>query len=123
MAGRSCPARILATGTNTTTQSSPVANVNAPVNVCSVSVGLLADASSSCSTTSVGLNQVGAIGTVNVPVTAQDNAIGLFSQWAAALGLTSGQPPASTTQNGAVNANVPVSICAVNVGLGGQHLE
>ena len=35
------------------------------------------------------------------------------------LGLTTGQSAASTTQNGAVNANVPVSLCAINVGLAG----
>ena len=50
---------------------SPLANVNAPVNRCSLSIGLLAGAWSSCSTTSVGLNQVGAIGTVNVPISAR----------------------------------------------------
>ena len=100
-------------------KTSPLANVNAPVNACSLSVGLVADASSSCSTTSVGLNQAGAIGNVNVPVTAQDNAIGLLGQAASALGLTTGQAPSSTTQNGAVNADVPVSLCSVNVGLVG----
>ena len=95
-------------------------NVNAPVNACSLSIGLLAGANSSCSTSSVGLNQLGAIGTVNVPITAQDNAIGLLGQAASALGLTAGQPSASTTQSGAINADVPVSICAVNVGLVGD---
>ena len=42
-----------------TGQSSPVANADAPVNACSLSVGLAADASSSCSTTSVGAEPAG----------------------------------------------------------------
>ena len=79
-----------------------------------------ADAASSCSTTAVGLDQAGAIGSVNVPVTAQDNAIGLLDQAASALGLTTGQSPSSTTQNGAINVFVPVTICSVNVGLVGN---
>ena len=81
------PGRDSGTGTNTTTQSSPLANVDAPVNVCSLSIGLLAGSSSSCSTASVGLNQAGAIGTFNVPISVRDNAIGLLGQAAAALGL------------------------------------
>ena len=58
--------------------------------------------------------------TINVPITAQDNAIGLLGQAASAFGLTTGQSPASTTQNGAINADAPVSICSVNVGLVGD---
>ena len=46
--------------------------------------------------------------------------MGLLGQAAAALGLTTGQSPASTTQNGAINADVPVSVCSVNVGLVGD---
>ena len=34
--------------------------------------------------------------------------------------MTTGQSPASTTQNGAINAYAPVSICSVNVGLVGD---
>ena len=40
--------------------------------------GVAADAGSSCSTTSVGLNQPGGLANVNAPITAQDNAIGLL---------------------------------------------
>ena len=40
------PGQNATTGTNTTTQSSPVANVNAPVNACSLSIGLLAGGNS-----------------------------------------------------------------------------
>jgi hypothetical protein len=88
--------------------------------VCSLSVGLLADGDSSCATTSVGLDQAGTVANANVPITAQDNTIGLLNQAASALGLTTGQAPASTTQNGAVNADVPISLCSVNVGLAGS---
>ncbi len=91
-----------------------------PINACSLSLGLLANAASSCSTTSVGLDQLGSIGTINIPITAQYNAIGLLGMAAKSLGLTTGQSPASTTQNGAINLDVPVSICAVNVGLVGD---
>ena len=45
-----------------------------------------------------------AIGTINIPITAQYNAIGLLGAAAQVLGLTTGQSPASTTQNGAINA-------------------
>jgi hypothetical protein len=90
------------------------------VNACSISAGILAGAKSSCSTTSVGLAQLGAIGNINIPITAQDNAIGLLGQAASALGLTTGQSPATTTQNGAINAFVPVNLCAINVGLMGD---
>ncbi len=114
------PGQDSTSGTNTTTQSSPAANVDAPVNACSLSVGALANASSGCSTTTVGLDQTGAVGNVNVPVTAQDNAIGLINQAASALGMTTGQSPSSTTQDGAVNAFVPVTLCSVNVGLVGD---
>ncbi len=38
------PGQNATTGTNTTTQSSPLANVDAPINVCSLSIGLLAGA-------------------------------------------------------------------------------
>ncbi len=105
------------TGTNSTGQSSPVANANAPINACSLSVGVAADASSGCSTTSVGVNEPGGVADANVPITAQDNAIGLLNEAATALGLASGQSSASTTQDGTVNADAPVSICSVNVGL------
>ncbi len=105
------------TGTNTTGQSSPVANANAPINACSLSVGVAADASSGCSTTSVGLNEAGGLADANAPVTAQDNAIGLLNEAATALGLAGGQSSASTVQDGAVNADAPVNICSVNVGL------
>ena len=100
-----------------------MANADAPVNACSLSVGLVADASSSCSTTSVGTNEPGGLADANVPITAQDNAIGLLNEAAAALGLTSGQSSASTSQDGDVNADAPVSICSVNVGLVGEHVE
>ena len=73
------PGQNAATGTNSDAvrrRRSPTSTRQ--INACSLSVGLLADAASSCSTTSVGLDQVGAIGNVNVPITAQDNAIGLL---------------------------------------------
>ena len=116
----SLPSQGSTTGTNTTGQSSPVANADAPINACSLSVGVAADASSSCSTTSVGLNEPGGLADANVPITAQDNAVGLLNEAAIALGLASGQSPASTSQDGAVNADAPVSICSVNVGLAGN---
>ncbi len=116
----SLPAQDETSGTNTTTQTSPAANVDAPINACSFSIGLAADATSSCSTTAVGVNQTGGIGSVNVPVTAQDNAIGLVNQMASALGLTTGQSSSSTTQDGAVNVFLPVTVCSVNVGLVGS---
>ena len=119
ISGNLIPGQDSTTGTNTTTQVGPLINLDAPINLCSVSVAVAAPASSSCSTTSVGINQVGAIGTVNIPITITDNAIALF-QAASALGLTSGQAPASTTQNGAINAWVPISVCSINVGLGGN---
>ncbi len=72
--------------TNTTNQKSPLLNANVPINACSLSLGLLADASSSCSTTSVGLNQLGAIGNINIPITAQYNAIGLLGMAAKSSG-------------------------------------
>jgi hypothetical protein len=118
--GTLVPGQDARTGTNTTTQTSPLANVDAPINGCSVSAGLFADAYSSCSTTSVGTNMLGAIANVNVPMTLDDNAIGLLGEPASALGLTTGQDPASTTQNGAVNVWAPVSICSINVGLMGN---
>ena len=114
------PGQDSTSGTNTTRQASPVANANAPVNACALSVGLVADASSSCSTTSVGVNQPGGLANVNAPITAQDNAIGLLNQAASEFGLTSGQSSASTSQSGAINADAPVSICSVNVGLVGN---
>jgi hypothetical protein len=120
LAGSLLPGQDSTSGTNTTTQTSPLANVSAPVNVCSVSAGILANATSSCSTTSVGIKQLGAIANVNVPITAQDNAIGLLGQASTALGLNTTEEPASTTQNGAINASVPVTVCAVNVGLAGN---
>jgi hypothetical protein len=97
-----------------------VANANAPVNVCALSVGLVASASSSCSTTSVGVNQPGGLANVNAPITAQDNVIGLLNLAAAEFGLSSGQSSASTSQSGAINADAPISICSVNVGLVGS---
>jgi hypothetical protein len=114
------PGQNALTGTNTTTQKSPLLNLDAPINACSLSIGLFANAASSCSTTSVGLDQLGAIGTINIPITAQYNAIGLLGAAAKSLGLTSGQSSASTTQDGAINAYVPVSLCAINVGLVGN---
>ena len=72
------PGQNALTGTNTTTQKSPLLNLDAPINACSLSIGLFANAASSCSTTSVGLDQLGAIGTINIPITAQYNAIGLL---------------------------------------------
>jgi hypothetical protein len=117
ISGNLIPGQDSTTGTNTTTQVGPLINVDAPINLCSASIAIAAPATSSCSTQSVGINQVGAIGTVNIPITITDNAIALF-QAASALGLTTGQAPASTTQNGAINAWVPISICSVNVGLG-----
>ena len=115
-----CPVTNALSGTNTTNQKSPLLNANVPINACSLSLGLLADAASSCSTTSVGLDQLGAIGTINIPITAQYNAIGLLGMAAKSLGLTTGQSPASTTQNGAINLDAPISICSVNVGLVGN---
>ncbi len=97
-----------------------MANANAPVNICALSVGLVASASSSCSTTSVGVNQPGGLANVNAPITAQDNVIGLLNLAAAEFGLTSGQSSASTSQSGAINADAPISICSVNVGLVGS---
>jgi hypothetical protein len=120
IAGMLLPNQNSTTGSNVTSQKSPLANVDAPVNACSISAGVLAGAKSSCATTSVGVNQLGAIGNVNVPVTAQDNAVGLLGQAASALGLTTSSGPASTTQNGAINAFAPISICSVNVGLAGS---
>jgi hypothetical protein len=117
--GNVLPGQDSTTGTNTTTQTSPLANIDAPINICSISVALGANAVSSCSTESVGLNQVASIAAINIPITAQWNAIAL-GQAAAALGPLMGQGPASTTQNGAVNVYAPVSICAINVGLGGN---
>jgi hypothetical protein len=114
------PGQDSTSGTNTTHQTSPLLNADVPVNACSISAGILAGAKSSCSTTAVGINQLGAIGNINVPITAQDNAIGLLGMAASALGLTTGQNPASTTQDGAINAFVPVSLCAINVGLVGD---
>jgi len=117
ISGNLIPGQDSTTGTNTTTQVGPLINIDAPINLCSASIAVAAPAKSSCSTQSVGIDQVGAIGTVNIPITITDNAIALF-QAASALGLTTGQAPASTTQNGAINAWVPISICSVNVGLG-----
>jgi hypothetical protein len=108
------------TGTNDTTQTSPLLNVDAPINVCSVSAGVLADAASSCSTTSVGTDQLGAIANINVPITASDNAVGLLGMAASALGLNTTTTSASTTQNGAINVAAPITICAINVGLLGN---
>ncbi len=79
-------------------------------------MGVTADASTSCSTTSVGLDQPGGLADVNAPITAQDNAIGLLNQAASAFGLTD-SGSGSTTQDGAINADAPVNICSVNVGL------
>jgi hypothetical protein len=120
IAGMLLPNQDSTSGTNTTTQSSPLANLNVPVNLCSVSAGVLANADSSCSTTSVGINQKGALANVNVPITADDNAVGLLGKAASALGLNTTTSSASVTQTGAINASVPVSICAVNVGLFGN---
>jgi hypothetical protein len=120
IAGTLAPVLDSTTGTNVTTQSSPLANVSAPINLCSVSAGVLADAASSCSTTSVGLGQTGALANINIPITAQDNAVGLLGAAASALGLNTSTSSASTTQTGAINASVPVSICSVNVGLAGN---
>ena len=114
--GTLLPGQDSTTGSNTTGQSSPVANADAPINACSLSVGVVADSGSGCSTTSVGLNQAGGVADVNAPITAQDNAIGLLNLAASAFGLASGQS-ASTSQDGAINADAPVSICSVNVGL------
>jgi hypothetical protein len=110
------PIQDATTGSSTTTQSSPVANVSAPIDVCSVSAGVLAPAGSSCSTTSVGTDQHGAIANVNVPITAESNAVGLLGQSASALGAGT-STNTSTTQSGAVNAFVPVTACAINVGV------
>src|ERR1700691_6106739 len=55
IAGMLLPGQDAQTGTNVTTQTSPLANVTAPINACSISAGVLAGAKSSCSTTSVGL--------------------------------------------------------------------
>jgi len=121
IAGMLLPGQDSTTGTNVTTQSSPLANLSVPINVCSVSAGILANASSSCSTTSVGTGQKGAIANINVPITASDNAVGLLGEAASALGLNSTTTSASTTQSGAlVNGYVPVTICSVNVGLLGN---
>ena len=65
-------------------------------------------------------NEPGGLADANVPITAQDNAIGLLNEAAAALGLSSGQSSASTSQDGDVNADAPVSVCSVNVGLVGN---
>ncbi len=114
------PGQNALSGTNTTHQTSPLLNANVPINACSLSLGLFAGANSSCSTTSVGIDQLGAIGTINIPITAEYNAIGLLGQAAQSLGLTSGQSSASTTQNGAINLDAPISLCAINVGLVGD---
>jgi hypothetical protein len=120
IAGMLLPGLDSSSGSNVTTQSSPLANVSAPVNLCSVSAGVLANASSSCSTTSVGIGQKGALANVNVPITANDNAVGLLGAAASALGLNTSTTAASTTQSGLINAAVPVSICSINVGLVGN---
>jgi hypothetical protein len=120
IAGMLLPGQDAQTGTNVTTQTSPLANVTAPINACSISAGILAGAKSSCSTTSVGLNQKGAIANVNVPITAQDNAVGLLGEAASALGLNTSTTSASTTQTGAINAAVPVTLCSIDVGLVGD---
>ena len=117
--GTLLPGQSSITGSNATGQSSPVANADAPVNACSVSVGALADSSSSCSTTSVGVEQPGGLADANVPITAQDNAVGLLNQEASAFGLTD-NGSASTAQEGALNADAPVTVCSVNVGLVGN---
>ena len=57
---------------------------------------------------------------MTVPLTAQDNAIGLLAQTASALGLTTAPSSASTTQNGVLNLDAPVTVCSVNVGLVGD---
>jgi hypothetical protein len=119
IAGMLLPGQNASTGSNVTSQKSPLANVDAPVNACAISAGVLAGAASSCSTTSVGLDQLGALGNVNVPITAQDNAIGLLGKAATALGLTA-TSPAATSQNGVLNAFAPISICSINVGLIGS---
>jgi hypothetical protein len=77
IAGTALPGQDSTTGTNTTTQSSSVADVAAPVNACSLSVGADAGAASGCSTTSVGSSGDSNLANVDVPVTAQDNAAGL----------------------------------------------
>jgi hypothetical protein len=95
-------------------------NADIPINACSLSIGLLASATSNCATTSVGLTQLGAIGTINLPITAQYNAIGLLGVAAKSLGLTTGPSSASTRQNGAINVDAPISLCAINIGLVGD---
>ena len=120
IAGTALPGQDSTTGTNTTTQSSSVADVAAPVNACSLSVGADAGAGSGCSTTSVGSSGDSNVANVNVPVTVQDNAAGLLNQEGSALGLTSGQSSAATTQDGMVNADAPVSICSVDAGVAGD---
>ena len=57
---------------------------------------------------------------IKVPISVEGNAIGRLGQAASALGLTTGQPSAQTTQNGAVSLWAPVSICSINVGLTGN---
>jgi len=120
IAGTLAPSLDSTSGSNTTTQKSPLLNASVPVNLCSVSAGVLANAASSCSTTSVGITQLGAIGNVNVPITAQDNAVGLLGIAASALGLNTSTSSASTTQTGVINAAVPVTLCSINVGLVGN---
>ena len=120
IAGTALPGQDSTTGTNTTTQSSSVADVSAPVNACSLSVGADAGAGSGCSTTSVGSSGDSNLANANVPVTAQDNAVGLLNQEGSALGVASGQSSAATTQDGAVNADAPVSLCSIDAGVAGD---
>ena len=117
------PGQNALSGTNTTNQKSPLINARRAGQRLLALARPPGRCASSCSTTSVGIDQLGAIGNINIPITAQYNAIGLLGSAAKALGLTSGQSPASTTQNGAINAFVPVSLCAINVGLVGEHGE
>jgi hypothetical protein len=120
IAGTLLPGQDARTGTHTTAQTSPLADIDTPIDGCSISAGLIAPANSSCSTTAIGTDQLGSIADVNAPITLDDNAIGWLGEAASALGLTTGQDPAMTTQNGAVNVFAPVSICSINVGLAGN---
>ena len=63
-----------------------------------------------------GSNQPGGLATPMSPSRRRTTPIGLLNLAATAFGLTSGQS-GPTAQNGAVNADAPVSICSVNVGL------
>src|SRR5580704_13165280 len=93
-------------------QTGALVNLNIPVNLCSLSVGLLASAASSCSTTTIASNQTAGLANINVPISIYRNAIGLLTESStvtplASITTTSGTAAPTTTQSGTINGNVP----------------